>query len=373
MYNDSSSPTLANCYFLQNSAPCGDYCRGGGIYNIYSSPSLTKCFFVQNVARDGGGMFNHDDSAPVLTDCVFSANEAYVGGGMMNQYSSPILADCTFSGNTASGGGAIYEYNSPTTATNCTFEGNTAWNWGGGLFVFGHISPTLTNCTFYGNSAGISGGAVYYGSPILKNCILWGDTPDEIDATAAVTYSDIQGGYAGQGNINANPLWVDPANGDFHLAAGSPCIDAGTNDAPYLPPYDFEGDPRVMDGDGDGDAIVDMGVDEVLGPVEATMHVGGIEGLFSLDPYGRMLLRSHVLVVDQAGQPLGEVQVEASITAPCGGPHARSRLTKPGGNARFAWGCNEAGPWELCVENLARVGYLYAPGDNVVTCQAWQN
>jgi hypothetical protein len=62
-------------------------------------------------------------------------------------------------------------------------------------------------------------------------------------------------------------LFVDAANGDFRLADGSPCIDAGTNAAPGLPDYDFEGDDRILDGDGDGTAIVDMGVDEFTVPV----------------------------------------------------------------------------------------------------------
>ena len=80
-----------------------------------------------------------------------------------------------------------------------------------------------------------------------------------------VTFSDIQGSYDGTGNIDADPRFRDPANGDFHLLRTSPCIDAGTNDAPNLPDCDFEGDPRVMDGNRDGIAVVDMGVDEVYG------------------------------------------------------------------------------------------------------------
>ena len=108
-------------------------------------------------------------------------------------------------------------------------------------------------------------------------------------------------------------------------------------------------------------------------PISYTMHVGGIEGYFSLDPFGRTLLRIRVLVEDQAAQPLGEVQVDASIMAPCGGPFARTRVTKPSGYARFHWGCSAGGAWELCVDNLTREGYTYQPGDNVVTCQEWQN
>jgi parallel beta-helix repeat protein len=188
-------------------------------------------------------MYN-EDSSPTLTNCTFAGNWADWGGGMRNDYSSPTL-------------------------TNCTFAGNEVLDSGGGIYN-GYSSPTLTNCTFWGNVAWVDGGGMYneYSStPTLTNCILWADSPDEVEnagSTPSVTYSDVQGGYTGTGNINADPLFVDPGSGGFHLGPGSPCIDAGDNEAPNLPPYDFEGDLRIVDGDRDGAAIVDMGVDEAL-------------------------------------------------------------------------------------------------------------
>ncbi|TMA61480.1 MAG: hypothetical protein E6J80_00105, partial [Deltaproteobacteria bacterium] len=64
------------------------------------------------------------------------------------------------------------------------------------------------------------------------------------------------------GNISADPLFADPVNANYHLQLGSPAIDAGDNTAPELPAKDIDGDPRILDGDGDGVAVVDMGVDE---------------------------------------------------------------------------------------------------------------
>jgi len=70
-----------------------------------------------------------------------------------------------------------------------------------------------------------------------------------------------------------NKIYVtDPANGDFHLQSGSPCIDTGNNSAPSIPAEDFEGDNRIIDGDGDSNAVVDMGADEYH-PIQYTLTV----------------------------------------------------------------------------------------------------
>ena len=292
----SSSPTLSNCTFYDNSAPWGggmsnwldssptlNDCSfsgnsagsGGGMRNrSYSSPTLTNCTFEGNSADVGGGMYNLQDSSPTLTGCAFSGNSAISGGGMANSDSSaPVLTDCIFSDNQSDyGGGISNQASSSPTLTNVTFTGNSATSWGGGIENWSSSSSVLTNCTFSGNSAG-TGGAMYNfsSSPVLTNCVLWGDTagglPSEIAGDAATaTYSDIQGDgiYPGTANINADPLFVDPASGDVHLGPGSPCIDAGLNTAPNLPDTDFEGDPRILDGNSDGTATVDMGVDEAL-------------------------------------------------------------------------------------------------------------
>jgi len=90
---------------------------------------------------------------------------------------------------------------------------------------------------------------------------LWRNIPDElyVDDTSVVdiTYSDIQGGWPGEGNIDAEPLFVDPDSGDYHLTDYSPCIGAGimTTD---VPTEDFEGDPRPNP----TESNPDMGADE---------------------------------------------------------------------------------------------------------------
>jgi parallel beta-helix repeat protein len=157
--------------------------------------------------------------------------------------------------------------NSSPTLTNCTFSGNWVRGQGGGMYNCDNSSPTLTNCTFSGNSDG----GMYNcdnSSPTLTNCILWANESEQISGDAAVTYSDVQGGWPGEGNIDTDPLFADlgywdpngtPAdesddywiNGDYHLKsqAGrwdpnseswvqddttSPCIDAGDPLSPVM-------------------------------------------------------------------------------------------------------------------------------------------
>jgi hypothetical protein len=101
-------------------------------------------------------------------------------------------------------------------------------------------NPTVTNCTFSENSASLDGGGMYNfeSHPTISNCILWGDLPDEIynysGSDPIVTFSDVQGGYPSEGNIDVDPLFRDPVSDDFHLmtivcgnSLDSPCIDAG--------------------------------------------------------------------------------------------------------------------------------------------------
>ena len=68
------------------------------------------------------------------------------------------------------------------------------------------------------------------------------------------------------GNIKDDPLFTNPAQGDYHLQQGSPSIDAGDNQAPNLPDKDLDEHTRILDGNGDENEIVDMGVYEFLAP-----------------------------------------------------------------------------------------------------------
>ncbi len=248
MYNYGSSPTVTNCAFSDNGAiDCG-----GGMYNDNSSPTVTNCTFRSNSAIHGGAMCSDGSSSPTVTDCTFSTNWAIDSGGIIG---AGTVTNCAFTHNYGDFGGAVTGYD--LTVTNCTFVGNNALYVGGGIYGGG---LTVTNCTFVGNSAGYGGGGMYIGwastGTTVTNCILWSDSGGEIyygSADVTVAYSDVQGGFPGEGNIDVDPLFDDTA----HLQIGSPCIDAGNSAAvPDGVTTDLDGDRRIRG------ARVDMGAYE---------------------------------------------------------------------------------------------------------------
>ncbi len=271
MYNQSGSPTVTRCTFSGNTTGSSGS-SGGGMYNFSSNPTVTYCTFSGNTTGgDGGGMTNFSGN-PTVSHCTFSGNSAGTrGGGMYNALGNPTVSHCTFSGNSAgsSGGGGMHNIGASPTVSHCTFSGNSAGSGGGG---------GMTNSTTAGNPGTGS-------NPVVTNCILWGDTPDEVynnsffgPSVPVITYCDVQGGYVGTDNINANPLFVDANGGDnvfgtpddnLRLAANSPCIDAGNNAAvPAGVTTDLDGNNRFLD-DPDapdtgvgGCAIVDRGAYE---------------------------------------------------------------------------------------------------------------
>jgi parallel beta-helix repeat protein len=219
---------------------------GGGMYINGSSLTVSNCIFTGNHANNrGGGMCIINGASPVVANCVFANNTAnsLTGGGIYTDASSsPSIINNTIVSNTAPNGGGIYSDNSSsTTITNNIIVGNTANTSGGGIYAAG-TPPTINYNDVFGNTAPT--GADYYGC---------------------------------SGGTGAKTVDPDFETG-YNLSAISPCIDVGDNAAvPAGFTTDFEGDPRIFDGDNDGTDTVDMGADEyyVAPPPSPHRTVGG--------------------------------------------------------------------------------------------------
>jgi len=265
---------------------------GGGIFCLRSSPRISHNIITGNTAASAGGGIHCKTSSPTITDNTIADNTASGtasgdGGGIWCAYSSfPTITRNKITANTSGGsGGGIYVNASSPVITNNTITGNTSTRSGGGIQTMDSAGPTITNNTITGNTSG-EGGGIHRctgASPTIRNCILW-DNGDDL-AGCSATYSCIQDGDAGDGNISSDPDFADP---EYHLAAGSPCIDAG--DPAYSPgpgEVDLDGNPRVVDGDCDCVATVDMGAYE-RAPSPGTWYVReGSTGSGSLEnPFG---------------------------------------------------------------------------------------
>ena len=255
-----SDLVLTGCTFTENAGQ-----QGGAIYHQQGKLTLTDCRFEGNMAGEQGGAVNLTQQRAVsMTRCVFSRNwTPRAGGALFSEGYSVLLDTCVFSGNQAAAGGAIYTSGlyplNPgppmpgTVLTHCTFTGNHAADAGGALWAT-LAEFTIGNCTFVRNSARSAGTLAWPGSQTgttvcrvaLENCIVWDgpksispalrdirhDVGDgEVRAEVVIRYSDVQGGWRGEGNIDADPLfaglgyWADASNPSIAVEPTSPQCD----------------------------------------------------------------------------------------------------------------------------------------------------
>ncbi|HNQ23711.1 MAG TPA: choice-of-anchor Q domain-containing protein [Phycisphaerae bacterium] len=309
----NGSPAIVNCEIAANRA-----CGGGGIVVHCSSAALTDCTICGNSAEGpdsrGGGVL------------LSFYGELHLGKAIpstvtISEEDPPleaVLTSCSISQNSAAWGGGIWgDGGNGDTLINCAISDNQATKYGGGIYTFHGAprAPSYVNCTIAHNTAGLVGGAVWYASAPwdgggdiftnctfvangpgpaigccgwlwettleIKNCILWSQNNEiwkceDDHTTVEVTFSDVQGGWPGVGNIDADPLFVDPDgpddnpwtwwDNDYHLQAGSPCLDAGNNEEVQVP-FDLDGWPRFVDDPREDTGagtppIVDMGAYE---------------------------------------------------------------------------------------------------------------
>jgi hypothetical protein len=345
------------------------YTKGGGIfggnggtYGIWTCATIVNCTVTANTARFGGGLSqcggridnchitqnwtaypdsNHSGGGMqaccgVISNCRIAGNHAFEGGGM-HTCNGALILNCEITDNVVEWSGGAMMWCDYSTVVNCDLSRNTAST--GGLGAGGAVfsqPATYVNCTIANNTA-LSGGGIYAwqaNAPTIYNSVLWGNvatngqghqirlnTSNGTYCTLTIEYSDVQGGQAGvwvsdptwcviewgAGMLALDPVFVDPDQGDFRLATGSPCIDAANNtrvpldtqdldgdgDTSERVPLDLDGQPRFVDDPAVADTgngtlpIVDMGAYErqVTTIVRGDLNCDGSVGFGDINPF----------------------------------------------------------------------------------------
>jgi parallel beta-helix repeat protein/predicted outer membrane repeat protein len=262
--------------------------RGGGVYVEEGDVSVTGSTISGNMANIRGGGVYIEDGDVLVTDSTISGN---MGGGIITQSGNVTVTDSTISGNTAGiSGGGIYAYGN-VTVMGSTISGNVARDVAGGIYAHTEerdVAVTVTGSTISGNTAG-NGGAIHAASSeedatvTVTGSILSGNTATDAGAQETrdvggvflfdANYSVIGDAAAaridiGGNNISDNSPLLAPLadNGGptqtHALLPGSPAIDLGDPDFVPPPAFDQRGGLRVIDGNGDGTARIDIGAFE---------------------------------------------------------------------------------------------------------------
>ncbi|MEJ8817783.1 Ig-like domain-containing protein [Lacibacter sp. H407] len=265
MYILEATPFIVNCKFINNRAY-----YGGGVY--LGPPDAASgrgavflnCEFDGNMAiADGGGVYSKD-SYNIFYNSKFLNNKASIGGALMLSEDRNIplgtpygmqLVNCLLYKNEATNGGAVFNTGSYLYVINSTFNGNRATQKGGALYLTGNCEAV--NSIFWENAAGEEGPEIFY----------W-----ITDGIIKVTYSIVQTGFFGTGNLKTDPQFVNAAAGDLRLSSSSPAINAGSDELyqeGVIYSLDLDSKPRKF-------GVIDMGAYELQVQVQPCPSISSI-------------------------------------------------------------------------------------------------
>lgn len=225
----------------------GNQFNGAGITISNASPTVRNCVLTGNTCDCwGAAIYVEHNAAPLIEKCLMTGNtSAAEGGGLFVWNASPIVRDCEIVNNAGDIGAGVCAFGGATQLVNCIIAGNGPAFWAGGVYMHG---GTVTNCTVVGNTATTHASGIFLqAGAAVRNTIVWGNTgASSVNAPAGtITYSNVEGGFAGTGNISTEPKFASPT--DLRLLGGSPCIDAGNSAAAGLPATDMTGNARRID------------------------------------------------------------------------------------------------------------------------------
>ena len=292
-----------------------DWNVGGGIVCKQSKPILKYLNLIDNFATNmGGGIFMYDINDLVLEHIYARGNSSGVEGGAITflGVTDATISNCIIEQNTSSsiggGGIGIIQYSS-IKIINSLLKDNMATE-GAAIIVYRAKLDLLNNTII--NNISDSGGAILFSessSTSISNSIVYGNTPKQLsfsttgigterkvflsysnleDGTSVTTIGDLDSVIDNGNNINRYPKFIDTTNNNYQLAINSPCIDAGINDSVNFS-TDLIGETRILDGDRNTSAIVDMGAYEFVLPantygttIEVPTEVNTIQGAINI-------------------------------------------------------------------------------------------
>lgn len=252
---------LIGCVIQDNSGT-----NGAGVSTYDISLRADRCRFADNTAS--GGPAGFEDTTLLATAhrfefirCDFERNAGGgFGGGAIRTMGVSYtlsLSGCRFTDNTAPAGAGVYTggTGNHARAINCLFDGNEAFS-GPAWFDDNTTTLRIINCTLTRNTAtfttGVGSVVRLLGlNSLIASTIIQGNTTPDGAITGfnqlVVRASNIQGGFVGAGNIDADPMFRDSGAGDFRLRRASPCTDAGANADVLADEFDLDGDGNVAE------------------------------------------------------------------------------------------------------------------------------
>jgi len=247
--------------------------HGGGVFIKNASPTIKNCNITNNNCQNGGGIYA-ENSQSIFENLLIHGNNLNQqnipngGSGLFLLNCNLSIFNCKIYNNSDNptngvsnyGGGGILIFGGSANIISSKILNNTSKGYGGGISLLSGASAIFDNSIISNNNGGLNGnytgGGIYSDNCniTLKNCVLWGNTKNGISINGYpnvsilnsiiynntpnqivggfnnnITFSDIQGGHAGLGNININPSFVNPISNDFNIRPYSQCIGLGSN------------------------------------------------------------------------------------------------------------------------------------------------